>query len=140
MSGWSGLYNYWAVIFLMMTGLYTVISRHNLVKKVIGLTVFQTSVFLLYITMGKVAGGTAPIVAAGEAAYANPLPHALILTAIVVGISTTAVGLALIIRIHQAYGTLEEDEIAALDHPPTDGRPPDDSPPDRNCSATSRSC
>ena len=62
MSGWSGLYNYWAVIFLMMTGLYTVISRHNLVKKMIGLTVFQTSVFLLYITMGKVAGGTAPIV------------------------------------------------------------------------------
>ena len=130
MSGWSGLYNYWAVIFLMMTGLYTVISRHNLVKKVIGLTVFQTSVFLLYITMGKVAGGTAPIVAAGGAAYANPLPHALILTAIVVGISTTAVGLALIIRIHQAYGTLEEDEIAALDHPPTDGRPTDGRPPD----------
>ena len=73
----------------------------------------------------KVAGGTAPIAGAPGAAYANPLPHALILTAIVVGISTTAVGLALIIRIHQAYGTLEEDEIAALDHPPTDGRPTD---------------
>ena len=130
MSGWSGLYNYWAVIFLMMTGLYTVISRHNLVKKMIGLTVFQTSVFLLYITMGKVAGGTAPIAGAPGAAYANPLPHALILTAIVVGISTTAVGLALIIRIHQAYGTLEEDEIAALDHPPADSRPPDVRPPD----------
>jgi multicomponent Na+:H+ antiporter subunit C len=106
-----GLYNYWIVIVLMMTGFYMVISRHNLVKKIIGLNIFQTSVFLLYISMGKVEGGTAPILDEGFSVYSNPLPHVLILTAIVVGISTTALGLALIVRIREAYGTVEEDEI-----------------------------
>ena len=86
-------------------------SRQNLIKKMVGLTIFQTSVFLLYITMGKVAGGTAPIFTGPSAAYSNPLPHVLILTAIVVGIATTAVGLALVVRIREAYGTIEEGEI-----------------------------
>ena len=67
-------FNYWAVVFLMMTGFYVVISRGNMVKKIIGLNLFQTSVFLLYITMGKVTGGTAPIVTEGTAVYSNPLP------------------------------------------------------------------
>ena len=115
MSDYPGLYNYWIVIFLMMTGLYTVIARRNLIKKMVGLSIFQTSVFLLYISMGKVFGGTAPIVATGGATYSNPLPHVLILTAIVVGIATTALGMALIVRIREAYGTIEEDQIAALD-------------------------
>ncbi len=107
-----GLYNYWIVIVLMMTGFYVVISRGNLVKKVVGLNIFQTSVFILYISMGKVEGGTAPIVVEGvEATYSNPLPHVLILTAIVVGVATTALGLALVVRIKEAYGTVEEDEI-----------------------------
>jgi multicomponent Na+:H+ antiporter subunit C len=107
-----GLYNYWIVIVLMMTGFYVVISRGNLVKKVVGLNIFQTSVFILYISMGKVAGGTAPIVVEGaEAVYSNPLPHVLILTAIVVGVATTALGLSLVVRIKEAYGTIEEDEI-----------------------------
>lgn len=165
-----GLYNYWVVIFLMMTGFYIVIARNNLVKTVIGLNIFQTSVFLLYITMGKVEGGTAPIikdpvdhhghgdehghgheehaaeaghaiheaaepvvqlvgheehagdVAAGEVSaqtgeiiYSNPLPSVLMLTAIVVGIATTALALALIVRIREDYGTIEEDEILELD-------------------------
>ena len=111
-----GLYNYWIVIFLMMTGLYTVIARGNLIKKMVGLSIFQTAVFLLYISMGKVFGGTAPIVtASGVGTYSNPLPHVLILTAIVVGIATTALGMALIIRIREAYGTIEEDEITAQD-------------------------
>jgi multicomponent Na+:H+ antiporter subunit C len=104
-------YNYWIVVFLMMTGFYIVISANNLVKKIVGLNVFQTSVFMLYISMGKVTGGTAPIVAEGITQYSNPLPHVLILTAIVVGVATTAVGLALIVRIKRAYGTVEENEF-----------------------------
>lgn len=110
-----GLYNYWIVIFLMMAGFYVVIAQGNLVKKIVGINVLQTSVFLLYISMGKVQGGTAPIVLAGATSYSNPLPHVLILTAIVVGIATTALGLALAIRIKEAYGTVEEDEIHAQD-------------------------
>jgi multicomponent Na+:H+ antiporter subunit C len=113
-----GLYNYWIVIFLMMTGFYIVISRGNLIKKVIGLNIFQTSVFLLYITIGKVSGGTAPILEDGLKVYSNPLPSVLILTAIVVGVATTALALALIVRIKEAYGTIEEDEIRALDEEP----------------------
>jgi multicomponent Na+:H+ antiporter subunit C len=111
MSDVFGLYNYWIVIFLMMTGFYIVISRGNLVKKVIGLNIFQASVFLLYISMGKVKGGTAPILTEDATVYSNPLPSVLILTAIVVGIATTGVALALIVRIREAYGTIEEDEI-----------------------------
>jgi multicomponent Na+:H+ antiporter subunit C len=111
-----GLSNYWVVIVLMMTGFYVVISRRNLIKKVIGLSLFQTSVFLLYITMGKLAGGTAPIIEHGTfERYTNPLPSVLILTAIVVGVATTSVALALIVRIREAYGTVEEDEIQAMD-------------------------
>lgn len=104
-------YNYWIVILLMMVGLYVVVARGNLVKKIIGLNVFQTSVFLLYISMGKVAGGTAPILTGKPEVFSNPLPHVLILTAIVVGIATTALGLALVVRIREAYDTIEEDEI-----------------------------
>ncbi|WP_082865136.1 MULTISPECIES: cation:proton antiporter subunit C [unclassified Oleiphilus] len=108
-------YNYWIVVFLMMTGFYIVISANNLVKKVVGLNVFQTSVFMLYISMGKVTGGTAPIVVEGVSQYSNPLPHVLILTAIVVGVATTAVGLSLIVRIKRAYGTVEENEFENKD-------------------------
>ncbi len=110
-----GLYNYWIVIVLMMSGFYVVVSRGNLVKKLVGLNIFQASVFILYITMGKVSGGTAPIVDERFDVYSNPLPSVLILTAIVVGVATTSLALALIVRIHEAYGTIEEDEIDALD-------------------------
>jgi multicomponent Na+:H+ antiporter subunit C len=110
-----GLYNYWVVVFLMMAGFYVVISQGNLVKKLVGLGLFQTSVFILYITMGKVSGGLAPIAVEGATAYSNPLPHVLILTAIVVGVATTAVGLALVVRIYEAYGSVEEDEIHEQD-------------------------
>ena len=113
-----GLYNYWIVIFLMMTGFYIVIARGNLIKKVIGLNIFQTSVFLLYITMGKVRAGTAPILDERFETYSHPLPSVLILTAIVVGVATTSVALALIIRIKESYGTVEEDEIHDLDEEP----------------------
>jgi len=108
-----GHYNYWVVIFLMMAGLYVVVARGNLVKKIVGLNIFQVSVFLLYISMGKVAGGTAPILVDEPVVYSNPLPHVLILTAIVVGVATTALGLALVVRIRESYGTIEEDEIQA---------------------------
>ncbi|MCB9758605.1 MAG: cation:proton antiporter subunit C [Alphaproteobacteria bacterium] len=113
-----GAYNYWIVIILMMAGLYTVIARSNMVKTIIGLNIFQVSVIFLYITMGKITGGTAPIYIEGATepvVYTNPVPHVLMLTAIVVGVATTAVALALVIRIHEAYGTIEEDEVLALE-------------------------
>lgn len=162
---YSGLYNYWIVIVLMMTGLYMVIAQGNLVKKLIGLNIFQVSVFMLYITMGKIDDGTAPIfkmqlrsesavpyipprrarprhvkgrkvpiLPSGKVpkqkfkivkrpqlrgvVYSNPVPHVLILTAIVVGIATTSLGLALVVRIHEAYGSIEEDEIQQQDEEP----------------------
>ena len=111
-----GVWNYWIVFTLMMIGLYIVISKKSLLKKVVGLAIFQTSVFLLYITFGKIAGGTAPIITNNsEEIYSNPLPHVLLLTAIVVGVATTALGLALIVRINKAYGSINEDEISAVD-------------------------
>ena len=106
-----GLLNYWIVIILMMSGFFVVISHGNLVKKIVGLNIFQVSVFVLYITMSKIDGGAAPILDDAIKNYSNPLPHVLILTAIVVGVATTALGLALIVRIRGAYGTIEEDEI-----------------------------
>lgn len=112
-----GHYNYWIVIVLMMAGFYVVISHGNLVKKLVGLNIFQTSVFIFYISLGAVSGGTAPIVSENAAVYSNPLPHVLILTAIVVAVATTALGLALVVRINEAYGTVEEDEIHRLDKP-----------------------
>ena len=126
-------YNYWVVIFLMMVGFYILISRRHLIKKIVGLNVFQTAVFMLYISMGRITGGTPPILlgkhgaepghdgahaiseGAAGVAYSNPLPHVLILTAIVVGIATTSVGLALAVRIKEAYGTLDEDEINRIE-------------------------
>ena len=108
-----GLFNYWIVIVLMMIGFYVVISHGNLVKKIFGLNIFQVSVFLFYISMSKVDGGTAPILDDAYTVYSNPLPHVLILTAIVVGVATMALGLALVVRIKKAYGTIEEEEIEA---------------------------
>jgi len=110
---WPGLYNYWIAIFLMMAGLYIVMARANLVKKLIGLNVFQASVFVFYLTMGKVTGGTAPILIDGVSVYSNPLPHVLILTAIVVGVATMAVGLALVVRINETFGSIEGDDVDA---------------------------
>ena len=111
---------YWLFIFLMMTGLFIVISRGNLIKKIVGLNIFQTSVFMFYISIGKVMGGTAPIFPTNmnidpNVLYSNPLPHVLILTAIVVGIATTSLGLALIVRIREAYGTIEDDDIIYIE-------------------------
>lgn len=103
-------------VFLMVAGLFIITARGNLIKKLVGLSLFQTSVYLLYITPGKLIGGTAPILSPDFTVYSNPLPHVLILTAIVVGVSTLALGLALTVRIREAYGSIEEDEILALDH------------------------
>lgn len=104
-------YNHWITVFLMVSGLYIVVARGNMVKKLVGLALFQTSVYLLYISAGKIIGGTPPILSSEFTVYSNPLPHVLILTAIVVGVATLAVGLALVVRINEAYGTIEEDEI-----------------------------
>ena len=117
-------FNYAVIIVLMMVGLYTVVASANLVKRLVGLSIFQTSVFLLYISVGKVFGGEPPILPEyaayvegyGEVLYANPLPHVLILTAIVVGVATLAMGLALVVRIREAYGTIEDTEISAGDY------------------------
>tara|TARA_B100000809_G_C14916776_1_gene451918 strand:+ start:348 stop:740 length:393 start_codon:yes stop_codon:yes gene_type:complete len=111
-----GHFNDWIVVVLMMSGLYIVIAHGNLIKKIVGLALFQTSVFILYISMAKVEGGTAPIIAEGITQYSNPLPHVLILTAIVVGVATTALGLALVVRINEAYGSIEEEDIQYLDN------------------------
>jgi multicomponent Na+:H+ antiporter subunit C len=111
-------FNYLVVVLLMMTGFYIVVSRANLVKKVVGLNIFQVSVFLLYISMGKIFGATAPILDDRFTLYSNPLPHVLILTAIVVGVATTALAGALIVRINEAYGTIEDDEIHRQDGDP----------------------
>ena len=112
--------NYWLFILLMMTGFYIVVSRGNLVKKVVGLNIFQVSVFMFYISIGKVTGGTPPILPVDlqvdpDEVYSNPLPHVLILTAIVVGVATTSLALALIVRIREEYGTNEEDGILAIE-------------------------
>ncbi|MDZ4762803.1 MAG: cation:proton antiporter subunit C [Alphaproteobacteria bacterium] len=131
-------YTHPVVIVLMMGGLYIVFTSGNLIKRMIGLAIFQTSAAFLFIALGKVGGGTAPITIeatseAGQAlgqrlppgyaaqfgvegvVYSNPLPHALILTAIVVGVSTLAVGLAIAVRIREAYGAVEAGEIERLD-------------------------
>ena len=115
-----GHMNYWLFSVLMMTGLYIVVAKGNLVKKIVGLNIFQTSVFMLYISMGKITGGTAPIFPLDmeidpEVVYSNPLPHVLILTAIVVGIATTSLGLALIVRIQEEFNTIEEDDILKIE-------------------------
>jgi len=106
-----GHVNHWITIFLIMAGLYIIVARSNMIKKLVGLSIFQTSVYLLYISPGKILDGTAPILSPEWDTYSNPLPHVLILTAIVVGVATLALGLALVVRINEAYGSIEEDEI-----------------------------
>jgi multicomponent Na+:H+ antiporter subunit C len=112
-----GIYHYWVFVVLLMIGFYAVVAKVNLIKKLIGLSLFQSAVFLLYITMSKVSGGTAPIFNEKVIGllYSNPLPQVLILTAIVVGISTTALGLGIVVRIKEEYGTIEEHDIQEID-------------------------
>ena len=156
--------NYWAIIGLMMVGLYITFQSANMIKRLVGLSIFQTSVFLFYITLGKVAGGSAPILFGRDAighgdeaghgdaeagthaieaaahagdgghatapglieVYSNPLPHVLILTAIVVGVATLAVGLALVVRIRESYGCIESDEVRRMDIAVADAQDADD--------------
>lgn len=106
-----GNINHWITVFLIVAGLYIIVARGNMIKKLVGLSIFQTSVYLLYISPGKIIGGTAPILSPEWELYSNPLPHVLILTAIVVGVATLALGLALVVRINEAYGSIEEDVI-----------------------------
>lgn len=106
-------YEEFITVFLMVSSLYIVVTRENMIKKIVGLGLFQTSVYLLYLFPAKLPGGTAPILLKGlsDVVYSNPLPHVLILTAIVVGIANLAVGLALVVRINEAFGTTEEEEL-----------------------------
>ena len=115
--GLLGFFNYWVVMVLMMIGFYCVIARGNMVKKIMGLNLFQTSVFIMFVSAGKILGGSTPILREGVEIYSNPLPHVLILTAIVVGVATTAVGLALTVRINEAYGSIEDDFISDEEEP-----------------------
>ncbi len=108
-------FNYFIIIFLMVSGLYVVVACGNMIKKLVGLSLFQTSVYLLYLSPGKILGGTPPIIDENFQIYSNPLPHVLILTAIVVGVATSALALALVVRIREAYGSIEEDEILQQD-------------------------
>ncbi len=115
-----GHYHYWVFAVLLMIGFYALVAKQNLFKKMLGLSILQSAVFLLYITMAEREGGTAPIIQPGVAdqLYSNPLPQVLILTAIVVGISTMALGLAIVVRIREEYGTIEDDEIRRMDRRP----------------------
>jgi multicomponent Na+:H+ antiporter subunit C len=116
-------YNYWIYITLMMIGLYAIIAKNNLVKKIVGMNIFQTAIILFYVSIGAKKGATIPIIAHGHNGdahhvvhavdYMNPLPHVLMLTAIVVGVATLGVALTLAIRVYNQYNTLEEDEILA---------------------------
>jgi multicomponent Na+:H+ antiporter subunit C len=115
----GGHFTYFITVFLMIAGLFIVIARGNLIKKLVGLGLFQTSVYLLYVAPGKLVGGTAPILSDAFTVYSNPLPHVLILTAIVVGVATLALGLALVVRIREAYDCIEEDEILTMDAQPS---------------------
>ena len=112
-----GQWHLWLVIGLLMIGLYTVIARHNLIKKLLGLSIFQVATIMFYVSIGKIDGGTAPILIQGQTdtVFTNPLPHVLMLTAIVVGIATMALALALVVRIQEAYGTIEDDELSRFD-------------------------
>jgi len=107
--------NYWVTVFLLVGGLYIVVAHGNMIKKLVGLSIFQTSVYLLFISPGKILGGTAPILDDKYTLYSKPLPHVLILTAIVVGVATIALGLALVVRIHESYGTIEDDDLTDLE-------------------------
>ena len=121
LPGVIGHFSYLVTVFLMVAGLYIVIACGNLIKKLVGLGIFQTSVYLLYIAPGKLIGGTAPILSDAFKIYSNPIPHVLILTAIVVGVATLALGLALVVRIREAYGTIEEDDILLQETSPGSG-------------------
>ncbi len=110
----AGHYNYWITVCLIVAGLFIVAARSNMIKSLVGLGIFQTSVYLLYLSPGKIIGGSPPILSEDFEVYSNPLPHVLILTAIVVGVATLALGLAIVVRIHEAYGTIEEDEITQV--------------------------
>ena len=114
-------YNYWGFILLMMIGLYAMMVKKNLVKKIIGMNIFQTAIILFYVSIGAKKGATIPIISHGHgedthvihaAEYINPLPHVLMLTAIVVSVATLGVALALAIKVYRQYDTLEEDEIS----------------------------
>jgi len=117
------LFHYWVFVALLVIGFYAVVARDNLVKKLLGLSIFQAAVFLLFIAMGKVDGGTAPIVADGnwDQVFSNPLPQVLILTAIVVGISTLSLGLAIVVRIKESYGTIEDIDAQPAGQQQADG-------------------
>ena len=113
-------YNYWGYVVLMMVGLYAMIVKRNLVKKIIGMSILQTSIIFFYVSIGVKKGASIPIVMHGHpgeshavhaADYINPLPHVLMLTAIVVAVATLGVALALALKVYRHYGTLEEDEI-----------------------------
>ena len=119
----AGHYTYFVTILLLMVGLFVLIARNNLIKKLIGLGIFQTAVYLLYIAPGKLIGGSAPIVSEGIKVYSNPLPHVLILTAIVVGVATLALGLALVVRIKEAYGSIDEEDILLSDAETVETKP-----------------
>lgn len=108
-------YVYWVLVAVILIGLYVVISHGNLLKKLIGLSMAQVGVFLFFISLGKVDGGSAPIISPEVQTYSHPLPQVLILTAIVVGVATLAVGLALAVRIFESYGSLEEETVSERD-------------------------
>jgi multicomponent Na+:H+ antiporter subunit C len=108
-------YPYWVAVGLLMLGLYTMIAQRNLVKKLVGMTIFQTAIILFFLLLSVKRDGTLPVVLPGPvdpARYMNPLPHVLMLTAIVVAVATSGMALAIVVRLYARYGSVEEDVIA----------------------------
>jgi multicomponent Na+:H+ antiporter subunit C len=110
-------FHYLVAVALFVIGFHTMLTHANLIKKIMGMNIMDTAVFLLFISSGYVRGGHAPILApdaVGGRTYVNPVPAALILTGIVIAVSITAFALGLIVRLYRFYGTLDADEIAVL--------------------------
>ena len=111
MTNFLYFWNHFAFVILMVSGLFIIITSQNYIKKIVGLAIFQTSVFVFFVSLAKIIDGTAPILNSINNVYSNPLPHVLILTAIVVGVATSALGLAIVLQIYKNYGSVEENEI-----------------------------
>ena len=109
-----GNFNYWICVILFLIGLYAIIAKENLIKKIMGINILSTSVFLFLISIGDIEGGAAPIIVPGVDTYVNPLPHVLVLTGIVVAVAITAFALSLTIKIYEKYGTLDAEKLMEL--------------------------
>ncbi len=105
---------YGMAIIIFLVGFWIMLTHSNLIKKIIGMNIMETAIFLFFVAIGYVQGGAAPILDQQGVSYVNPLPSALILTGIVVSVSVTAFALSLVVKLYQYYGTVDANEIAYI--------------------------